>query len=143
MIFQGKDSHVRISSILIMSSIRDSASFWGKKLEISDEETVEAERPRRNRTFLVIFLWSSLISLLFLSLLMLGPYFLNVVVIHNGSGAETPFTARAPTTGNQYLLGVGKADITGFVHYSTQFEASRLLTQSDLLWNSISWATRA
>lgn len=106
-----------------MSSSLNSWFAAEEKVDASPaEEEMEMDRwvtPRRHKTSLLVILLIfggllSIISIAKLRISLLGDFSMKE---NEYLGEKTSYIPRGPTHGDQYLLGVGKADITGFVRH--------------------------
>lgn len=88
-----------------------------EKVDVSldEEQTTRRTEPPRHKRFVsvVVLLFVGLLGLL--SVIKLNIPLLNAFSIERVD-EKTSYTPRQATPGDLYLLGVGKADITGFVH---------------------------
>jgi hypothetical protein len=83
---------------------------------LDEEHTIRRTEPPRHKTFIyiVILLLVGLLGLL--SVVKLNIPLLKAFSIEHVD-EKTSYTPRQATLGDQYLLGIGKADITGFVYH--------------------------
>lgn len=97
-----------------------SSSLWLPTEEKMDE-SIEAERMggkarrRRPKTSILIALIVFAGILGVMRFAKLSTPLLSTFSTKKHIGEETPYSLRGTSQGDQYLLGVGKADITGFV----------------------------
>jgi hypothetical protein len=85
-------------------------------VSLDEEQTIRRTGPPGYKTFVsvVVLLFVGLLGLL--SVVKLNIPLLNAFSIEHVD-EKTSYTPRQATPGDLYLLGVGKADITGFVHH--------------------------
>jgi len=82
----------------------------------NEEQAIRRTGPPGHKTFIFIVVLLSIGLLGLLSVVKLNISLLKAFSIEHVD-EKTSYTPRQATLGDQYLLGVGKADITGFVHH--------------------------
>jgi hypothetical protein len=88
---------------------------------IEEDETGRMTRSTRTKKSLFIALITFATVLGVISISKPSTPLLNAFSITKYGGEKTSYIPRHPMLGDQYLLGVGKADITGFVHLCQVF----------------------